>query len=92
MALYRPPTRVTTKQFDYVALVTQADPQWARDKYYGVEYEFQGKQLLAPLYQRGSFNSNSNVYPVGVPFGGQDPLVVAARPMYSGTPDGKGWA
>ena len=90
--VYRPPTRVTTKQFAYVALVTQADPQWARDKYWAEEYRFQNKSLFANPYVRGANNSNSNTYPVGVPFGGQDPLVVAARPMYAGTPDGKGWA
>ena len=92
MPTYQPPTRVTTKSFAYIALVTQADPNWARDKHWDVEYEFQGKRLYANPYNRGIYNSNSNIYPVGLPYGGLDPAVVAARPMFSGTPDGKGWA
>lgn len=94
MALYKPPTRVVTTQMPYLALVTSADPDWARGKFREIEYPATngGSNLIANPYNRGSFNSNSGVYPVGQQFGGQDPLVVAARPMFSGTPDGKGWA
>lgn len=88
---YNPPTKVTTKAFPYLALVTQADPMWARQKFWDVEYEFAGKRLYANPYQRGAYNSNSNTYPVGKPFGGQDAAVVAARPMIAAKPVG-GWA
>ena len=91
MALYNPPTRVSTKQFAYIALVTQADPNWARDKYWAEEYRFQNKSLFANPYNRGIYNSYSNIYPVGLPYGGLDNAVVNARPLFSGTPTGS-WA
>lgn len=83
---YRPPTRVSTTETPFLALITSADPGWARGKFREVEYEFQGKNFYANPYTRGSFNSHSGIYPVGQQFGGLDPLVVAARPMYSQTP------
>lgn len=92
MGLYKPPIRVSTTEMPYLALVTSADPQFERRKHREVEYEWaSGKVSLADPYSRGSFNSNSNVYPCGQQFGGLDPLVVAARPLFSGTPTG-GWA
>lgn len=93
MALYRPPTRVSSIQVPYLALVTSNDPQFERRKHREVEYEVSsGRVLLADPYTRGSFSNHSNVYPVGQQYGADDPLIVAARPMFSGTPDGRGWA
>ena len=92
MALYKPPTRVTTVQKPYLALVTSTDPDFQRRKHREVEYEFQGKALIADPTNRGAYNNHSNSYPVGQPYGADDPAVVAARPMMAGTPDGKGWA
>ena len=92
MGLYKPNTKVTSTSMPYLALVTAADPQFERLKHREVEYEFQGRVMVADSYVRGANNSNSGIYPVGQPYGGLDPLVVAARPMFSGTPDGKGWA
>ena len=91
MARYNPPTRVTTSERPLLSLVTAVDPTFVQTKYYDVEYQFTGKNKYANLYQRGSFNSYSNIYDVGLPYGGTDPLVVAARPMYAGVPTG-GWA
>ena len=90
--IYKPATKVTTRQYPFLSIVIQADPTWARGKFYDVEYEFAGRHLYANPYTRGSFNSHSNTYPVGQPYGADDPDVVAARPMFFGTPDGKGWA
>lgn len=90
--LYKPQTRVATIQKPYLALVTAADPDFQRRKHREVEYEFQGRNFLADPATRGANNSHSNSYPVGQPFGADDAAVVAARPMLSGTPDGKGWA
>jgi len=91
MALYRPPTRVATTQVPYLSLVTAADPDFERRKHREVEYEFQGKVFLADPYVRGIYNSYSNIYPVGQPYGALDPLVVDNRPLYSGVPTGS-WA
>lgn len=91
MALYRPPTRVSTTEIPYLALVTSADPDFERRKHREVEYEFSGRVFLADPYVRGANNSYSNTYPVGQPYGPLDPLVVAARPMYSGVVTGP-WA
>lgn len=92
MPRYSPATRVSTTQMPYLALVTAADPGFERSKHRETEYEFQGRVFVGDPSVRGSANSNSGVYAVGQPFGAQDPLVVAARPLLSGTDDGKGWA
>lgn len=90
--VYNPPNQVTAIEFPYLSLVTKSDPNWSRDKYWAPEYQFSnGRTFMANPYVRGSFTNHSNVYPVGQPYGGNDPLIIAARPMYSGTPTG-GWA
>jgi hypothetical protein len=101
MALYKPPTRVTTRAYTYLALVSQADPDFQRKKHREIEYEFDHKVFVADPYVRGPYNDNSNVYAVGQPFGGLDAVKVAAKAptagvptpgLFVGTPDGKGWA
>jgi hypothetical protein len=101
MAKYNPPTRVITIQQPFLALVTQADPGWAQRKHYDIEYLMDHRALYADPYQRGAYNRRSNVYPVGAQYGGLDPLVInnlaptvgnATPGLYSGIPDGKGWA
>lgn len=103
--LYSPPTRVTTSEQPYLALVAAADPSWARDKFWAIEYIFQQRAYLANPYQRGAYNRRSNVYPVGAAYGGLDPLIIenleptyagnyVANPipgLYQGVPDGNGW-
>lgn len=101
MALYRPPTAVVSCPQPYLSLVTQADPNWARHKYWDVEYTFDGRVSYANPYQRGAANRLSNVYPVGAQYGQPDPLyndnlaptVGNEVPgLYMGIDDGKGWA
>ena len=75
MALYNPPTKGTTIEMPFLALVTRADPEFERRKYREVEYEFSGRFFLANPYQRGLFNRLSNVYPVGQPYGTLDTLI-----------------
>lgn len=89
--LYKPPTRVTSREMPYLALVTQMDPEFERDKHRQIEYEFVGHPKYADPHFRGSYNNHSNVYAVGQPYGADDPDVLAARPMFSGVPT-KGWA
>jgi hypothetical protein len=55
--LYKPPTRVTTIQIPYQALVSRADPNWNRYKFREIEYEFSGKVFLANPYQRGPYDT-----------------------------------
>lgn len=100
--LYRPPTRVTSIQVPWLALVTRADPDFERRKHREVEYVTAGNTVFwADPQNRGAYDGLSNTYPVGQPYGGLDPLVEAAKAptggcptpgLYSGTPDGKGWA
>lgn len=89
--LYRPPTRVVTTQIPYLALVTQADPEFERRKHREVEYEFSSRVFVADPYVRGSYNYHSNVYAVGQPFGANNPEIVDNVPLYSGIPTGS-WA
>lgn len=97
-----------TSESPFLALVTQADPAWSRDKYWAPEYVTSKRVFWANPYTRGSFNRLSNVYPVGQQYGGLDPLVEAALApsyvgenqyvanlipgLYQGVPDGMGWA
>lgn len=99
--LYKPPTKVVSTSMPYLALVTSADPGWARGKFREVFYEFQGKNIIGFPYQSGPYNGLSGVYPVGQQQGGPDPLIAAAKAptvgvstpgLFAGTPDGKGWA
>ena len=84
--LYRPATKVQTSQIPYLALVTQADPVFERDKHRVVEYEFQGRNFWADPYVRGLYNRLSNVYAVGQPMGALDPAIQAALAPTVGNP------
>jgi hypothetical protein len=101
MALYKPPTQVTTKQSPLLALVTEVDPGWAKGKFWDVDYLTTKRAFFSNPYQRGAYNRLSNVYPVGQQYGGPDTLVTGALAptvgnpvpgLYQGVPDGKGWA
>lgn len=99
---YQPPTQVTTSQLPYLGLVAQADPGWARDKFWEIEYEFSGHIFENnPYGVTGPYGRLSSTYPVGAAYGQPDPLILAAlaptvgqpQPgLYSGVPDGLGWA
>lgn len=89
--LYRPPTRVVTTERPYLALVTFVDPEFERKKHREVEYAFEGRVFVADPSVRGIYNSYSNTYAVGQPYGALDAVVVANRPLYSGVPTGD-WA
>lgn len=76
--LYRPATKVQTSQVPYLALVTQADPDFERRKHREPQYEFSGRVFFADPYTSNSYDRRSNIYPVGQPFGGLDPAIEAA--------------
>lgn len=85
MSKYLPPTRVVTTETPFVALVTQADPAWSRDKYWYITYETSKRYFWDNPQTVGAYNRRSNVYNVGQQFGGLDPLVEAAlAPSYVG--------
>lgn len=104
MARYNPPTRVVTTEIPYLALVTQADPEFERNKHrenqaqwYGVPF---GRHYVDPQ-TAGVYSRKTSTYPVGQPYGGLDALIEAALAptvgnpipgLYSGSNDGKGWA
>jgi hypothetical protein len=99
--LYKPPTSVVTSEMPFLALVQQADPDWARAKFWEPEYITSQRYLMANPYQRGAYNRQSNVYPVGAQYGGPDfqvnsnlkPTAGNSNPgLYSGVDDGMGWA
>lgn len=102
--LYKPPTKVVTSEIPYLALVTQADPEFERNKHrenqaswYGTPF---GRHYVDP-YTAGLYNRRSNVYAVGQPYGGLDALIEAALEptvgnpvpgLYVGVDDDMGWA
>lgn len=57
MALYRPPTKVTTVNIPYQALVSRADPSWNKYKFREIEYEFSGKIFQGNPYTRGPYDT-----------------------------------
>lgn len=65
---YKPPTKGSRLQIPYLALVTSSDPDFERAKHSEVEYAFQNRVFRADPYQRGAYNSNPNIYPVGQPY------------------------
>ena len=84
--LYKPPTKVTTTQIPYLALVTQADPNFSRLKHREIEYYFDHRVFRADPYIRGAYNRLGNVYPVGQPQGVLDPAQQAALAPTVGNP------
>jgi hypothetical protein len=60
MSRYLPPTKVTTIEIPFLALVVRADEEFQRRKHREVEYEFDGKIFLADPYVRGAYNNNPN--------------------------------
>lgn len=99
--LYKPPTKVVSSEVPYLALVTQADPEFERRKHREVQYAFSGRVFYADPYASNTYDRRDNVYAVGQPWGGLDPLIEAnlaptvgntTPGLYVGVPDGKGWA
>jgi len=100
--MYKPPTKVVTTETPWLAMVTRADPEFARQKFREVFYErSDGKVFIENPYQQGPYSRKGNVYPVGQPYGALDPLIQAALAptagnsspgLYEGIDDGEGWA
>lgn len=99
---YNPPVRNPTKTITWLALVSQADPDWASGKHRETEYQFSnGKRFFGDPAIRGAANRFSNSYAVGQPYGAADLLITAALAptvgnavpgLYSGIDDLMGWA
>lgn len=103
--LYRPPTKVVTTEIPYLAMVTQADPEFERNKHRESQrWQFRlsggGPHYVDPQTQ-GAYNRRDNSYAVGQPYGGLDPLIEAALAptvgntvpgLYQGVDDDNGWA
>jgi hypothetical protein len=49
--------RVTVTSRPWLVLVTQADPNFERDKHYEIEYEFSGRRFCADRSKRGAYAS-----------------------------------
>lgn len=78
MMAYNPPTKVTSRNMPYRALVTQIDPDFERAKHREIEYAFSRRAFFGDPDQRGANNRRSNVYAVGQNYGGLDSAVEAA--------------
>lgn len=61
VALYRPPTKVTTLEIPFLTLVQKADPDFERLKHREVEYVMAGGRVFrADPAIRGAYNDNPN--------------------------------
>ena len=49
--------RVTHSDRPWLVLVSQADPNFARDKHHEIEYEFSGRLFYADRSKRGAYAS-----------------------------------
>jgi hypothetical protein len=47
--------RVVSTARPWLVLVTQADPNFARDKHHEIEYEFSGRRFYADRSKRGAY-------------------------------------
>jgi hypothetical protein len=47
--------RVVSTARPWLTLVTQADPNFARDKHHEIEYEFSGRRFFADRSKRGAY-------------------------------------
>ena len=47
--------RVVSTARPWLVLVTQADPNFARDKHHEIEYEFAGRRFFADRSKRGAY-------------------------------------
>jgi hypothetical protein len=83
---YNPPIRGITRDVPYLALVTEADPDWARYKFREIQYVTSQRPIYFNPYQGGAYNRRGNVYPVGAAYGQPDPLVIAALAPTVGNP------
>lgn len=102
MARYNPPTRVVTVQKPWLALVNQADPEYARSRRNEVDHiTSSGRSFKCDPLMRGAYNRRSNVYAVGQPYGVADAAITAALAptvgvvtpgLFEGVDDGAGWA
>jgi hypothetical protein len=54
--LYRPPTKITTIEIPWIAVVSRADPDWARFKHREIEYEFSRRNFYGDPYHRGAYS------------------------------------
>lgn len=61
MALYRPPTKVTTLEIPFLTLVQKADPDHERFKHREIEYVMPGGRVFrADPYVRGAYAPDDN--------------------------------
>jgi hypothetical protein len=60
VAVYNPPTRTTTLEMPFAALVARVDPNFNRDRYREVEYQFTKRVFVANPAIRGAYNDNDN--------------------------------
>lgn len=79
--MYKPNTKGSTREIPYMALVAQVDPDHERLKHNAVEYDYPRHIFRADPYRRGAYSAHSNVYPVGQPFGEDDPAY-EQRPFF----------
>jgi len=54
--VYRPPTKVTTIEIPFLAIVTQIDPSFNRYKHYELQYEFTRRVFFADPYKTGPYS------------------------------------
>lgn len=68
MGLYKPPTKVTTVQVPWLAMVHKADPDFERRKHREPEYapwwSGQGRPFFADPYKLGAYNTPSKTVTV----------------------------
>jgi len=64
---YFPPTRVVTLQTPFLAIVTRADPDWARARHYEPQFEFTGRTFYVNQDIDGAYSPFSTLWQQGVP-------------------------
>jgi hypothetical protein len=65
--LYKPPTKVVTKEYTWLSVVTRVDPNWGRDRHYELQYEFTRKRKYANTAVDGAYSPYSRLWQQGLP-------------------------
>ncbi len=68
--LYKPPTKVTTKEYTWLSVVTMVDPNWGRDRHYEIQYEMTRRVWFCNTDVDGPYSPFSRLWQQGLPNGG----------------------
>lgn len=65
--LYKPPTRVTTREYTWLGQVIAADPEWSRYRHRELQYEMTRRIWVCDTDVDGPYSPYAQLWQQGVP-------------------------